>query len=144
MKPRFTVFRRGQTFYCQDTTTGQQTSLLTNDEGAAHTLHSKNEAFRQPMLNVQIARTYLSAGDPAIATRPWQVVMEAMAKTKHGVTLRRHECVMQDKAFDLIREMPIVETQATHFLRVMEAGCVSTNVFLRRLHNFALGMNWLP
>lgn len=51
---------------------------------------------------------------------------------------------MKDKAFDSIRAMPILETQATHFLRVLEAGCVSTNVFLRRLHNFALGMNWLP
>jgi len=26
----------------------------------------------------------------------------------------------------------------------MEDGTVSTNVFLRRLHNFCLGMNWLP
>jgi hypothetical protein len=136
MKPRFTLFRRGQMFYCQDTTSGQQTSLRTNDEGEAHTLlHSKNEAFRQPTLNLQIARTYLSAGDPAIATRPWRVVMEEMGKTKRGATLRRHECAMQDNAFDLIREMPILETQATHFLRVLEAGCVSTNVFLRRLHS---------
>ena len=26
----------------------------------------------------------------------------------------------------------------------MEHGKVSTNIYLRRLHNFALGMNWLP
>jgi hypothetical protein len=42
-------------FYCQDTTTGQQQSLRTKDEGEARTLlSSKNEAFRQPILNVQI------------------------------------------------------------------------------------------
>jgi integrase len=29
-------------------------------------------------------------------------------------------------------------------LRVLEAGCVSTNIFLRRLHNFAMSLNWLP
>src|ERR1051325_1813296 len=26
----------------------------------------------------------------------------------------------------------------------MEKGKVSTNIYLRRIHNFALGMNWLP
>jgi len=30
------------------------------------------------------------------------------------------------------------------FLKVLEAGSVATNVFLRRIHNFALDMNWLP
>lgn len=85
MKPRFTLFRRGQLFYCQDTTTGQQSSLRTKDEGEAQTLlHSKNEAFRQPFLALQMARTYLSAGDPTIATRPWRAVMEEMARTNHG------------------------------------------------------------
>jgi hypothetical protein len=46
MKSRFTLFRRGQSFYCQDTTTGQQTSLRTKDEEEARALlHAKNEAF---------------------------------------------------------------------------------------------------
>ena len=145
MKPHFTLFRRGQVFYSQDTATGHQESLHTKDEGEARTLlHSKNEAHRQPALNLQIARAYLSATDPEIAKRPWRAVMDEMAKTKTGVTLRRHHCAMKDAAFDSIRERPILETQATHFLRVLEVGCVSTNIFLRRLHNFALGMNWLP
>src|SRR6185295_954212 len=30
------------------------------------------------------------------------------------------------------------------FLKVLERGTVSTNVYLRRLHNFGLDMNWLP
>jgi hypothetical protein len=29
-------------------------------------------------------------------------------------------------------------------LKVLQTGTVSTNVFLRRLHNFCVGMNWLP
>jgi hypothetical protein len=29
------------------------------------------------------------------------------------------------------------------FLSVLSSGTVSTNVYLRRLHNFALGVNWL-
>jgi hypothetical protein len=38
----------------------------------------------------------------------------------------------------------VLETQAEHFLLVLEAGSVSTNIYLRRVHNFALDMNWLP
>ncbi|MGH2508536.1 MAG: tyrosine-type recombinase/integrase, partial [Ktedonobacteraceae bacterium] len=38
----------------------------------------------------------------------------------------------------------ITETQGELLLRVMEAGTVSTNIYLRRLHNFCVDMNWLP
>ena len=48
-------------------------SLRTKDEGEALTLlHSKNEAHRQPVLNLHIARTYLAATDPEMAKRTWQ------------------------------------------------------------------------
>jgi hypothetical protein len=141
----YTLFRRGKTFYAQDTETRQQTSLRMKDKAeAAVLLHAKNEAFRQPVLNLQIARTYLSASDPEISKRMWSDVMAEMAKTKTGATLHRHHSAMKEVAFDLIRKMPILETQAVHFTRVLETGTVSTNVFLRRLQNFALGMNWLP
>ena len=33
---------------------------------------------------------------------------------------------------------------AENFLRTLETGKVSTNVYLRRIHNFALDMTWLP
>jgi integrase len=51
---------------------------------------------------------------------------------------------MADKAFDLIRDTPILETQSVQLLKAMRAGTVATNVFLRRIHNFAVGMGWLP
>lgn len=71
MKQRFILYQRSNgRFYCEDTTTGKQESLGTKDEAEALTLlHSKNEAFRQPVLNLQIARTYLSASDAAVAKR---------------------------------------------------------------------------
>lgn len=37
-----------------------------------------------------------------------------------------------------------MQARPEHFLRVLEAGAVSTNKNLRRLHNFALAMTWLP
>ena len=38
----------------------------------------------------------------------------------------------------------IIETPGEALLNVLQAGTVSTNVFLRRLHNFCVDMNWLP
>ena len=37
----------------------------------------------------------------------------------------------------------MAETRAEHFDRALEDGKVSTNVYLRRVHNHALGMEWL-
>lgn len=67
-----------------------------------------------------------------------------MTRTKTGPTRIRHERAMLDEAFETIRNLPIVETKSTHFLDALAAGSVATNVFLRRIHNFALDMGWLP
>lgn len=145
MKTRFILFRRGGVFYSQDTENGKQVSLRTKDKAEALTLlHARNEAFRQPVLNLHIARTYLSATDPEIAKRIWQVPMDEMTRTKTGATFVRNQRAMLDPAFDSIRNLPILETKAADFLRALEAGTVATNVFLRRIHNFALDMSWLP
>jgi integrase len=145
MNQRFILFRRAGVFYCEDTTTRKQLSLRTKDEGEAKTLlHAKNESFRQPILNLQLARTYMAASDPLVSKRTWQSPMDAMTKTKTGTTRVRHERAMKDTAFDTIRNLPIVETNSAHFLDALAAGTVATNVFLRRIHNFALDMGWLP
>ena len=145
MKHRFILFRRAGVFYCEDTTSRKQVSLRTKDEGEAETLlHARNESVRQPVLNLQIARTYLTATDPEIAARTWQAVMDEMTQDKKGPTLIRYQRAMADKAFDLIRDTPILETQSVQLLKAMRTGTVATNVFLRRIHNFAVGMGWLP
>jgi integrase len=145
MKQRFILFKRAGVYYSEDTTTHQQISLRTKDEAEALTLlHSKNEAHRQPVLNLHIARTYLTAADPEIAKRTWQAPMDEMTRTKTGPTLVRYTRAMKDPAFDLIRNQPILETQSVQLLKVLQTGSVATNVFLRRIHNFAIGMNWLP
>jgi len=43
-----------------------------------------------------------------------------------------------------VRHRIIVETRAEELLAAVEQGTVSTNVFLRKLHNFCQNMNWLP
>lgn len=70
--------------------------------------------------------------------------MDEVVKLKQGVTQVRWRVATKDKCFDGLRHLPILETRSEHLLRAMESGKVSTNVFLRRIHNFALAMNWLP
>ena len=145
MKQRFILFKRAGVYYSEDTTTRKQISLRVKDEGEALTLlHSKNEAHRQPVLNLHIARTYLAATDPEIAQRTWQAPMDEMTRTKTGSTFIRCKRAMQDRAFHIIRDVPILETHSAQFLKVLNAGSVANNVFLRRIHNFALDMSWLP
>ncbi len=38
----------------------------------------------------------------------------------------------------------MIETTADHFIEVLKTGSISTNVYLRRVHNYAIGMHWLP
>jgi hypothetical protein len=84
MKQRFILFRRAGVFYCEETATGKQTSLRTKDEAEAITLlNTKNEATRQPAMNLQIAQVYLQHADPTLAQRTWQDVMDAMLPLKN-------------------------------------------------------------
>jgi hypothetical protein len=83
------------------------------------------------------------ASDPTISSRTWQTVMEEIPKTKKIENQARWLSAIRDTAFDSIRNQPVLGTTAEQFLRVLENGTISTNVFLRRTHNFALDMNWL-
>jgi hypothetical protein len=132
-------------FYLEDTVSLQQESLKTKDKDVAQrTLSAKNQAHEQPALNLQMARTYLAASDPAVVKRTWQRAMDALASSKKGPTLDRWQRAIKDHAFDLIRDHRILETRAEVFWTVLCQGTVATNVFLRRIHNFALDMAWLP
>jgi integrase len=147
MRQRYRLYKRknGGRYYIHDDATGKQESLGTNDRATALRLfHSRQEAEKQPAINLQIARAYLTASDQQITTRDWQLVMDEMVKLKLDETQRRWKTAIKDKAFDSLRHLPLLETRPEHFLRVLEAGKVSTNVYLRRIHNFALDMTWLP
>jgi integrase len=146
MKNRYRVFRRGWgTFYCEDLVTKKQESLKTRDKDEAFRLvAAKNENDDAPGFSRHLARVYWKAGDPAGATRTWQHVMDEIPKLKQGETRHRWHTAIKDKALDSIRDLVVLETQPEHFLKVLEQGSVSTNIYLRRIHNFAMDMSWLP
>ena len=92
-------------------------------------------------LNLLIAKAYLAGSDSGVSTRTWQNALDANIETKSGSTKDRWQRAEKDKAFDLIRNRVILETQAEHLLACLKAGTVSANVHLRKLHNFCLDMN---
>ena len=143
---QYRIYRRkNRVFYLQNNRTGKQTSLNTKDKREAQRLlHAKNEAIVQPALNLQIARVYLTAADETYTNRSWQDVMDAAMEGKKASTAERWIRACQQTAFNPIRNRPLMETLSEDLLNVINAGTTSTNVFLRRLHNFALDMNWLP
>jgi hypothetical protein len=140
MKLRYRLFRRRNGLYfLEDRVTGKPESLKTRDKGAARRIfNARNEAHEQPAINLQIARAYLMVSDPLIVQRAWLHAMDEILKTKHGPTRQRWFYAIREKAFNSIRSLCLVETQAEHLLRVLEQGTVSTNVHLRKLHNFCL------
>ena len=62
---------------------------------------------------------------------------------KTDETRRRWDVAIKDRNFDGIRKQTVAETRPEQFYTALDDGKVSTNVYLRRIHNHALGMEWL-
>ena len=145
MKQQFKLFKRDGYFYSEDTVTGNQKSLRTKIKAEAIVLlNAKNESARQPNLNLQLARTYLSATDPESAQRTWQNVMDEMQSHGKASTRVRYSRAMRSKAYDSIRNVPLIQTKGEQFCNILEDSTVSVAHFLKRLHNLAFGLGWLP
>src|ERR1039457_6350664 len=144
MKTKYTLFRRGEVFCIQDSATGKQTSLRTKDETEARRLlEARNEAQRQPMLNLHLARAYLTASDPAFVERPWQTVMDQLQSRGKDSSRERYANVFKSSAFDGLRHKKLLETTTDDFLAMFKDGKVSIVCFLKRLHNFAVNLGWI-
>ena len=147
MKQKYRIYRRNLNgnYYIQDNVTGKQESLGTPDKVEARRLwHTRNEAASHPAMNLQIARAYLSAGDPKVTCRTWQDVVDETTKNKSGLTQKRWESLMRNPALYELRTLRLMETRAEHFMKALASGRVGMNMCLRRLHSFAVDTGWLP
>ena len=101
MKTKLTLFRRNGIYYSQDSITGKQKSLGTRDETTARKMvEATNEAHRTPILNLQLARAYLSASDPAFLLRTWQTVMDQMQTRGRDSSRTRYVSAFRNAGFD--------------------------------------------
>lgn len=92
-----------------------------------------------------MAKVYLSAKSPELLTRTWGELIQLMAEGYSGPTAIRWKKFQISAPMRMLADFPIYQTEATHFLAVLnhkKAG-VSTNVWLRILHNRALDLGWL-
>jgi len=144
MKSKFNLFRRGAVFYMEDTATGKQTSLRTKDETEAKSLlEARNAAQRQPILNLHLARAYLTASDPAFIERTWQTVMGQLQSRGKDSSRERYASVFKSPSFNGLRNKKLLETTADDFFTVFKENKVAITYFLKRLHNFALSLGWI-
>lgn len=141
----FKMNSRGGRYYAEDIVTRERKSLRTPDSSEADKLlHAMNEASRNSQLNQMMGQAYLSASDPLAMTRSWRDVVTTIIASKTGDTHYRWTIAGKDKAFKLILDVPLLRTTANQVLDVLTKGTVSTNVFLRRIQNFAVDVGWLP
>jgi len=136
--------RRNGVFYSQENDSQKQGTLRTSDKREAERLlNAMNESHREPTLNLNIARAYLVAHDPKMATRTWQAVMDEMAM--HGIPTTQDRCArgFRSKAYDAIRDKPLVQTMSADLLAIIHANGNCVAHYLRRLHNLAVDLGWL-
>lgn len=144
MKTKLTLFRRNGIYYSQNSTTGKQKSLGTRDATTARKLiEATNEAHRSPLLNLQLARAYLSASDPAFLTRTWQTVMDQLQTRGRDSSRARYASIFRSPAFAPIRHKPLLETTAADFLSIIKDAKPSHVFYLKCLHSFALSLGWI-
>ncbi|PAW77871.1 MAG: hypothetical protein B9S32_09735 [Verrucomicrobia bacterium Tous-C9LFEB] len=147
MADQFYLFRRGNgRYYAQDRISKRQTSLNTSNASQAKRLiAAKNQASEMPALNMAMARAYLTAKSPELVNRTWADVMRDLELSYSGSTLLRWGKVIKSPPFRLLANIKLIDTESSHFMEVLRhkrAG-VSTNVWLRILHNRALDLGWL-
>jgi hypothetical protein len=82
--------------------------------------------------------------DPSIKTRTWENVANSIIDSRHGPTKERWIRTKNEEPFKPILKKLLIETTAEDLLSVLKAGTVSMNVHLRKLHNFALDLDWIP
>jgi hypothetical protein len=143
------MFKSGKSgvYFRFDKQTKCQTSLHTEDrESALQMLHAANEKERTPMVNRQIGLIYLASTDPNVLTRTWDDVIVSYCESRRlkGPSLERLKRAGRAKAVAPLLNRKIIDTKPEEFLQCLNSGGVSVNVYLRRWHNHALEMDWLP
>ena len=132
-------------YYLKNNSTGEQTSLKTHDRSKAERLlQAHNESESQPHLNVALARVYMNGADPKLITRTWQEVMEHIVETEEPMKpAGAGRSPSRTTTSTASATCPWPRRGRSTSTAPLADGKVSTNVYLRRIHNHALGMDWL-
>ena len=143
---QYRLFQHHGTFYVEHVETKKQESLRTKKQAGSPRAPGGQERSGASACAQPPDRADVSGGKRSVSCRSGHgsMCLDEIIKTKTGETQYRWTTVAKDKAMVPLLNQKLTETVAEELFRVMQAGTVSTNVFLRRVHNFALDMNWLP
>lgn len=127
---------------------GDRLSLRTkNRKMAEEILRGYLASVEKPNFAYKVGLAYLGETDPEAENRTWLDVIDAyIRRSAAGPTRNRLETAKKDKALRKILKLNILQDrprQAGLFFEALNSGGISTNVFLRRFHNFALDMGYL-
>lgn len=128
---------------------GDRLSLRTkNRKMAEEILRGYQASVEKPNFAYKVGLAYLGETDPEAENRTWLDVIDAyIRRSAAGPTRSRLETAKKDQALRKILKLNILQDrprQAGLFFEALNLGRISTNVFLRRFHNFALDMGWIP
>ena len=128
MKHQFILFQRSGIFYCEDTGTGKQISLRTRDrDQAQRLLNAKNEALRQPAMNLQIAQVYLHHSDPLV-TDVWTfIALDADTKLIPAFVVGKRDAYhakmfISDLAARMVKRVQVSSDGLAAYADAMERG----------------------
>ncbi|MBX3732311.1 MAG: hypothetical protein KF791_06920 [Verrucomicrobiae bacterium] len=78
-----------------------------------------------------------------MATRTWAMALDALVQPKQGSTRERWVRAGRDQALRDLLPKFIMESRAEDLLAAIRRGKVSTNIQLRKFHNYCVAMTWL-
>ncbi len=144
-KQRYWLFRRGGIYYLEDSVSGLKESLHTRDPKEAQRVRTaRNEAAARPLLGLTLGRAYLAAYDPMLVKRTWRDLMDHFIQQSADGNRMRRERAMRSPSIAKLAGRSLIETTADDLRMVLADGRVSTNHFLRVIHNLGVGLGWLP
>jgi len=143
----FLIKRPSGIFYAENSHKERVSLRTRNRATGEEILRGHKAAVEKPNFAYRVALAYLGETDPEAQTRTWQDVIDAYIKrSAAGPTRLRLETAKKDKALKKILKLNVLQDrprQAGLFFEALNTGGVSTNVYLRRFHNFALDMGWI-
>lgn len=144
-RQRYWLYRRDRIYYIHDSQTGERVSLLTHNKQEAEQIRAtRNMAATRPIIGMSLAKAFLSSQDPQLVARTWQEVVDEFCSRGKQQTQAHRRRVANRKPQSLLRNIKLIETTADDLLKILKAGGVMTNAFVRCLHNLAVGLGWLP
>lgn len=144
-KQRFWLYRRASIYYLQDSETGTRESLATRHKTEAEQIRAmRNMAAAHPVMGISLAKACLTSQDPKLLARTWQDVMDEFCRRGKSQTQAHRRRVASRKPQHWLKNMKLIETTADDLVKILKAGGVMTNTFVRCLQNLAVGLGWLP